>query len=78
MEVLPERVPYKNNYYSGLHKANDIVKRIDKGVSGGIEEFVKQVQLTQREGKDTLGEAEINMLKQNIDSWNEVLRQKIQ
>ncbi len=69
--------PKKDKVFTYLNKAFEIVNRIDRDVSREIEEFVNRVQVS-GEGKKTLSESDVNLLRQNIDSWNETLRQKIQ
>jgi len=68
--------PSKDQIFTYLNKAHEICRSVDKGISKEIAAFVDNVQLV-KEHKDSLDDADIVTLKQNIDSWNEVMRGKV-
>ena len=68
--------PSKEQIFTYLNKAHEICRSVDKGISKEIAAFVDNVQLV-KEHKDKLDESDITTLKQNIDSWNEVMRKKV-
>jgi len=68
--------PSKDTIFTHLNKAYEICKVVDKSVSKEIAEFVDHIQMV-KEHKDSLDESDITSLKQNIDSWNEVIRRKM-
>ena len=68
--------PSKDQIFTYLNKAHEICRSVDKGISKEIAAFVDNVQLV-KEHKDRLDDVDIVTLKQNIDSWNEVMRGKV-
>ena len=68
--------PSKDQIFTYLNKAHEICQSVDKGISKEIAAFVDNVQMV-KEHKDSLDDADITTLKQNIDSWNEVMRGKV-
>lgn len=68
--------PSKDQIFTYLNKAHEICRGVDKGISKEISAFVDNVQMV-KEHKDKLDESDITTLKQNIDSWNEVMRGKV-
>lgn len=68
--------PSKDQIFTYLNKAHEICRGVDKGISKEIAAFVDNVQMV-KDHKDKLDDADITSLKQNIDSWNEVMRGKV-
>lgn len=68
--------PSKDQIFTYLNKAHEICRSVDKGISKEIAAFVDNLQMV-KDYKDMLDDADITILKQNIDSWNEVMRGKV-